>query len=263
VTSWTVGDVTGWAADVVGLSASEASRVPFSGSQLLAWAEDDLVEDLQDAGLSPASASAVVAAVKARRWRAPTGAPAPAPGSSMGDAARGAGASAGGSHPSTPPDTPGPGSTSVAPDAAVESGGGPTTTGASMAAGIDGSGPGVVPPRHPCNFRAFVVGNNAYQRVPPLAKCVNDARAVGTLLQRKGYVVTILEDAGVDSFAEHFYNFACSLSAGCTVVVHFSGHGFQAAGANRLLFVDQADADAAEGAMMEPLFGRRVQVGCC
>ena len=133
-----------------------------------------------------------------------------------------------------------------------------------MAAGIEGSGPVGAPPRHPCKFRAFVVGNNAYQRAPPLAMCVNDARAVGTLLQRKGYVVTILENAGVDSFAEHFYNFACSLSAGCTVVVHFSGHGFQAAGANRLLFVDQAEVDAAEGAiMMEPLYARRVQVGCC
>jgi len=122
-----------------------------------------------------------------------------------------------------------------------------------MAAGIDGSGPVRAPPRHPCKFRAFVVGNNAYQCVPPLAKCINDARTMGNLLQRKGYVVTILEDAGVDCFAEHFYNFACSLSSGCTVVVHFSGHGCQAAGANRLLFVDQAEADAAEGAMMEPL----------
>ncbi len=116
--------------------------------------------------------------------------------------------------------------------------------------------------RHPCKFRAFVVGNNAYQRLPPLAKCVDDARAMGTLLKRKGYVVTILEDAGVDYFAEHFYNFACSLSAGCTVVVYFSGHGFQDAGANRLLFVDQAEVDAAEGAItMEPLYEHRVQVG--
>jgi uncharacterized caspase-like protein len=133
-----------------------------------------------------------------------------------------------------------------------------------MATGIDGSGPVGAPPRHPCKFRAFVVGNNAYQRVPPLAKCVNDARAMGALLQRKGYVVTILEDAGVDSFAEHFYSFACSLSSGCTVVVLFSGHGFQAAGANRLLFVDQAKVDAAKGAiiMMEPLYEQRVKVGC-
>jgi hypothetical protein len=257
VTSWTVGDVTRWAADVVGLCASEASLVPFTGSQLLAWPENHLVEDLQDAGLSPASASAVAAAVKARVWRAPTGASAPGADNSMGGITRGAGASAGGSHPSTPPDAPGPGSTPVAPDApqAVAPGGGPTTTGASITAGIDGSGPVGAPPRHPCKFRAFVVGNNAYHRVPPLAKCVNDARAMAALLRRKGYVVTILEDARVDSFARDFYNFACSLSAGCTVVVHFSGHGFQAAGANRLLFVDQAKVDAAKGAiMMEPLY---------
>ncbi len=103
--------------------------------------------------------------------------------------------------------------------------------------------------RHPCKFRAFVVGNNSYRCLPPLAKCVNDARAMGVLLQRKGYVVTVLEDAGVEGFAQHFNQFANSLSAGSTVVVHFSGHGCQVAGPspNRLLFVDQTTAEAAGG----------------
>ncbi len=112
-------------------------------------------------------------------------------------------------------------------------------------------------------FRAFVVGNNAYQRMSGLDKCVNDARAVGALLERKGYSVTLLEDADVGTFRHTFSRFTASLCAGCSVVLHFSGHGCQAAGSNYLVFVDQTEADAAEGAvMMEPFCDRRVQVGC-
>jgi uncharacterized caspase-like protein len=106
--------------------------------------------------------------------------------------------------------------------------------------------PSPPPPRRPDKFRAFVVGNNAYQHLWPLGKCVDDARAMGALLERKGYAVTLLEDADVGGFEALFSQFASSLCSGCTVVLHFSGHGFQAAGSNRLLFVDQSEDDAVE-----------------
>jgi hypothetical protein len=102
--------------------------------------------------------------------------------------------------------------------------------------------------RHPCKFRAFVVGNNAYQRMRPLTKCVNDAWAMGALLERKGYVVTLLEDAVVGAFDLHLRQFAQSLSAGSTVILYFSGHGCQVAGVNCLVSVDQSEAQAVAGA---------------
>ncbi len=104
-----------------------------------------------------------------------------------------------------------------------------------------------VPDRHPCQFRAFVVGNNKYKHLTPLQKCVNDASTMGAMLQRKGYVATVLEDAGVELFAHEFETFAASLSSGSTVVVHFSGHGTLAGGSNRFVFVDQTTRDAEAG----------------
>ena len=91
--------------------------------------------------------------------------------------------------------------------------------------------------------RALVIGNNSYRYMPPLAKCVNDAQAMDGLLDRKGYHVTLLEDADVASFTAQLDAFVDSLCPAATVVLHFSGHGCQVAGVNHLLFVDQSEAD--------------------
>jgi hypothetical protein len=83
---------------------------------------------------------------------------------------------------------------------------------------------------------------------------------MGVLLQHKGYLVTVLEDTDAATFVDHFYQFARSLRAGSTVVVHFSGHGCQVAGPhpNRLVFVDQTIAEAAKGGLA-PVF----VTACC
>jgi hypothetical protein len=85
--------------------------------------------------------------------------------------------------------------------------------------------------------------------MPTLAKGVNDACAFHDLLERKGYSGTRLGNLRVRDFARRFYQFACSLAPGSTVILYFSGHGCQASGGNRLVFIDQSEADAATGWM--------------
>ncbi len=60
------------------------------------------------------------------------------------------------------------------------------------------------------------------------------------LLNQKGYTVTLLLDASSAAFRTQFCSFADSLCPGDTVVVHFSGHGLQQHGGNRLVFVDES-----------------------
>ncbi len=95
-------------------------------------------------------------------------------------------------------------------------------------------------PRARSSFRALVVGNNAYEHLNPLSKCINDANAMCDLLDRKGYDVTLLLDATSEAFRNQVCCFAESLCPGDTVVVHFSGHGLQQHGGNRLVFVDES-----------------------
>ncbi len=92
--------------------------------------------------------------------------------------------------------------------------------------------------------RAFVVGNNCYQKLRKLDVSVEDAKAMRDLLLQKGYDVTLVENADLSTFNSRFNKFVCSLRSGSTVVVHLSGHGCQVGGVNYFLSVDQAEADA-------------------
>jgi hypothetical protein len=103
---------------------------------------------------------------------------------------------------------------------------------------VNGAEPPPACPRS--SFRAFVIGNNAYQHLPPLSKCINDANAMAKLLGRKGYDVTVLLDTTSEAFRDQVCCFAESLCPGDTVVVHFSGHGLQQRDGNRLVFIDES-----------------------
>jgi hypothetical protein len=99
-------------------------------------------------------------------------------------------------------------------------------------------------PKIPNPFRAFVVGVNDYLHGPRLRVCVNDARSVATLLDRKGYDVDLLEDCTLAVFCERFARFARSLAPSSIAVLYFAGHGVQVSGVNHFLFADQAESDA-------------------
>ncbi len=85
-----------------------------------------------------------------------------------------------------------------------------------------------------------MVGNNTYKHLVHLRHSINDANAMGSLLDRKGYDVTLLLDATSAAFRDQFCCFSESLCPGDTVVIHFSGHGLQQHGGSRLVFIDES-----------------------
>jgi hypothetical protein len=85
---------------------------------------------------------------------------------------------------------------------------------------------------------ALVVGNDAYENQPALAKAVGDAHAMRATLEKLGFEVRLAENLDYAGMVGALANFQSSIEPGDTVALHFSGHGVAANGRNYLLPVD-------------------------
>ena len=99
--------------------------------------------------------------------------------------------------------------------------------------------------------RAFVLGINAYEKVPKLQKAVNDGKAVSQLLQELQFKVTSFSDAGKATFQKGWGDFLNSLREGDTVLFYFAGHGVQLEGLNYLLLKDTSDGTKGDQAVRD------------
>jgi hypothetical protein len=86
--------------------------------------------------------------------------------------------------------------------------------------------------------KALVIGNDAYEGLDRLNKAVGDARTLGATLKDLGFVVTTIENAGVERFDEALVSFYESLGEGDVALFFFSGHGVADGDNNYLLPVD-------------------------
>ena len=99
--------------------------------------------------------------------------------------------------------------------------------------------------------RAFVVGGNIYDNLPPLRTAVNDAKAMDETLRAAGFTVTTLIDATRSQFGDRWREFLNALQPGDLVLVHFAGHGIQVDGGLYLLLKDTPSVNAGEGKFLE------------
>lgn len=96
---------------------------------------------------------------------------------------------------------------------------------------------------------ALVIGNSTYSSVASLDNPSNDARVIGATLDQMGFEVTLLIDADQAQMKRGIAMFGRDLrDAGtdATGLFYYAGHGVQSFGANFLLPVDVALADAAD-----------------
>jgi Caspase domain len=110
-------------------------------------------------------------------------------------------------------------------------------------------GAGVLPARAaPDRSRiALVVGNNSYPRAP-LNNAINDAKAVGALLERAGFDVTLKTDVGRDALRQAAEEFGAMArgSEAREVFFYYAGHGAQTNWRNFLIPVDERIETAAD-----------------
>ena len=85
---------------------------------------------------------------------------------------------------------------------------------------------------------ALVVGNDAYENLPPLRKAVNDARAVGEALTKLGFDVTVLENASRRAINAKLVEFTGKVTPGDTALFFYAGHGVTMGGTNYLMAAD-------------------------
>ncbi|MGZ3410251.1 MAG: caspase family protein [Xanthobacteraceae bacterium] len=88
---------------------------------------------------------------------------------------------------------------------------------------------------------ALVIGNSAYQAVPPLPNPANDARAMAGFLTGAGFDVTAAPDLAQTDMRKAIADFAAKVArAGSDTValVYYAGHGVQIDGENFLVPVD-------------------------
>lgn len=90
--------------------------------------------------------------------------------------------------------------------------------------------------------QALVLGNNAYRHARALANPVNDAEAMGGLLRRLGFAVSLHTDADLKSMKGALRDFIASIpeerDPEAVALVYFAGHGVQIEGRNYLVPVD-------------------------
>jgi len=95
---------------------------------------------------------------------------------------------------------------------------------------------------------ALVVGNGAYQNVPPLINPLSDAKAVSAALKRLGFEVVEGYDLKIDGMRSLVGEFAAKLDGAKAALVFYAGHGIAVGDENFLLPTDavlksEADLD--------------------
>jgi uncharacterized caspase-like protein len=84
---------------------------------------------------------------------------------------------------------------------------------------------------------ALVIGNAAY-RVDPLDNPINDARLIGSSLQRSGFNVTVRENLDRTALLGALRDFGNRLNENTIAVLYYAGHGLQLRDRNYLIPVD-------------------------
>lgn len=96
------------------------------------------------------------------------------------------------------------------------------------------------------NRIALVIGNDRYQSLPEdkqLSKAVNDARTMGTVLEKLGFVVIRGENLSRQGMIDHLFAFTEKIKPGDLAVLFYAGHGIAFSGANYLLPSDVQPAE--------------------
>jgi len=86
---------------------------------------------------------------------------------------------------------------------------------------------------------ALVIGNGAYQFVPPLKNSVNDATDVANALEQSGFEVIRVIDGTYEQMRDAFKKFHANLSNGprdkTVGLFYYAGHGLQSEGENYIV----------------------------
>ena len=94
---------------------------------------------------------------------------------------------------------------------------------------------------------ALIVGQSAYEHLPPLANPESDARAVEDLFDRLGFDTVDARNADVRKLRRALERFAEDAEGADVAVIYYAGHGIEAGGENFLVPVD-ADLSALDAA---------------
>ncbi len=85
---------------------------------------------------------------------------------------------------------------------------------------------------------ALVIGNASYAHAPSLANPLNDATDIGASLERLGFAVTRIDNAGYTELRRGLQQFSLAASASEMAVVFYAGHGIEVDKRNFLIPVD-------------------------
>ncbi|WP_164937593.1 caspase family protein [Bradyrhizobium guangxiense] len=99
---------------------------------------------------------------------------------------------------------------------------------------------------------ALVIGNGAYRNVPRLLNPPNDAGDIAAALQRLGFAVHLMTNAGFDEMRRGLIAFGREAAGVDMASVYFAGHGMEINGENWLIPIDaelKRDTDAANEAI--------------
>src|SRR5215471_7814214 len=100
---------------------------------------------------------------------------------------------------------------------------------------------------------ALVIGNSAYQKVPPLANPARDADAMSEMFRNADFdVVQSKHDLGIGDMRRALRDFSDEARDADVAIVYYAGHGMEVDGINYLIPVDailERDIDAFDEAM--------------
>ncbi len=85
---------------------------------------------------------------------------------------------------------------------------------------------------------ALIIGNSEYETLIDLRNPANDARALGAVLRRLNFEVTVGLDLEADAFRKTIQRFLERIDQDTAAVFFYAGHGLQANGVNYMLPTD-------------------------
>ena len=91
---------------------------------------------------------------------------------------------------------------------------------------------------------ALTIGNNAYEHVGALQNSVNSSEAVSKVLEKLGFSVTRLSDAGYAEMKHGLVEFREQASKAKIAIIFYSGHGVKGSGNERYLVPVDAQLEA-------------------
>ncbi len=107
---------------------------------------------------------------------------------------------------------------------------------------------------------ALIIGNDAYEFLPPLQNAANDARALDTRLRQLGFETILKVNADGRTLNRAIHDFAGRVQPGGVGLVFYAGHGIEAEGRNYLIPVDaelESDVDLGYAAIdVDAVLGR-------